>query len=114
PVVVDSVLILHAEVKGTNISLKHDLCKDSTAAGGDPGSGALCSAGAVPIAAYNTDMICYKPDPAWTAAHLPSIALQPPHQCEGVLLGVRTVDGGGSLPVPANGIVAREGSSICQ
>ena len=114
PALLDSVLILHAEALLTNISLKHDLCKDSTAAGQPSGSGALCSGGAVPIAAYNTDMVCYKPDPAWTAAHPPDIALQPPHQCEGVILGFRTVDSGGTLAVPANGILAREGSSICK
>jgi len=114
PTLINSVLILHAESTGTTISLKHDLCKDSTAPGNPAGSGALCSGAAVPIAAYNTDMICYNPDAAWTGAHPPTLALQGQHSCEGIILGVRTTDSGGTLPVPANGILVREGSSICK
>jgi hypothetical protein len=114
PVTIDSVLVLHAEALLTTIQMKHDLCKDSTPTGGVSGSGPLCSGTAVPIAAYNTDMVCYKPDAAWTAAHPPTIKLRAPHQCEGVILGVRTTDSGGTLAVPANGIVAREGTSICK
>lgn len=114
PTTLDATLVLHAEAKAGVIQFKHDVCKDSTKAGDPPGSGGLCSGAAVPVAAFNSDMVCYKPDPAWTAAHPPTIGLQPPHQCEGVILLQRGADSGGTLPVPANGIVARQGSSICK
>jgi hypothetical protein len=114
PANINTVLVLHAEAKGGNISVKHDLCKDSTPPGDPKGSGGACTGSVVPVAAYNTDAVCYMPDPAWTAAHAPGVKLNAPHDCEGIILGQATTTHGGTLPVPANGIVVRQGVSICQ
>jgi len=98
----DYTIVLHAEKNGSVLWLKHDLTKDAGGAVSTPPS-------LKPLSTFEADVVCYKPDPAWVAAHPVFLGLLPPHQCEGLLFGYADE---GFAP-PTNGIVAREGSTDC-
>jgi hypothetical protein len=107
-----TVIALYGEVLAGSLKFNHDVCAESV-------NGNLCSSGTVPLSTYDEDMVCYKADPAYRAAHMPIFALNSPDQCMGLVsLGTtsaaRGADSGGSFAVPANGILSRQGESIFQ
>ena len=102
--VLQYALVFHAEKRGSVIKFKHDLCRDSI-------SMVACPPPNTVTTSFQYDVICYQPDPAWTAAHTPTIRLAgDTHTCEGLVIYQPET----AFVGPAQGIVARAGQSFCR